>query len=159
MAARLSAKGHKVVATMRNINKSGALLEEIKRRNATIDLLQLDVRDKLSIKKVLAEIGDKYGHIDVLVNNAGFGIGGYFEDLSDEEIREQFETNFFGVQNVTRAVLPFMRPRRQGKIINISSIAGLSASPAFSAYNSSKWALEAFSECLYYELQPFNIKV
>lgn len=159
MAARLASHGHTVVATLRNRNKSGALLEEVKRRGGNILLLTMDVTDKLSIKKVVAEIGDKYGHIDVLINNAGFGIGGFFEDLSDQEIRDQFETNFFGVQNVTRAVLPFMRPRRQGKIINISSIAGLHASPAFSAYNASKWALEAFSESLRYELQPFNIKV
>lgn len=158
-AARLAGKGHKIVATVRDLNRSGGLLDEMKRRNTNVHLLRLDVRDKLSIKNALSEVGEKYGRIDVLVNNAGFGLGGFFEDLTDTEIREQFETNFFGVQNVTRAVLSFMRPQRKGTIINISSIAGLSASPAFSAYNASKWALEAFSECLQYEVNPFGIHV
>lgn len=158
-AAHLASKGHKVVATVRDLNRSGGLLDEVKRRHAAVHLLQLDVRDKLSVKNALADVGEKYGRIDVLINNAGFGLGGFFEDLTDSEIREQFETNFFGVQNVTRAVLSFMRPQRKGTIINISSIAGLSASPAYSAYNASKWALEAFSECLHYEVKPFGIHV
>jgi short-subunit dehydrogenase len=86
-------------------------------------------------------------------------MGGFFEDLTDEEIRAQMEVNFFGAQNVTRAVIPLMRQRRRGKIINISSVAGFSTSPAFSAYNASKWALEAFSESLRYELRFFGIDV
>jgi len=97
--------------------------------------------------------------IDVLINNAGYGIAGFFEDLSEEEIRGQMEVNFFGVQNVCRAVIPLMRKRAQGKIINISSIAGQVASPCLGAYNTSKWALEAFSESLYFELGLFGISV
>lgn len=87
------------------------------------------------------------------------GLADFFEDLTDEEIRGIMETNFFGVQNVTREVIPLMRQRRNGKIINISSVSGFSTSPAFGAYNASKWALEGFSESLRYELSFFGIDV
>ena len=157
--AHLASKGHHVVATMRNMNKSPALLNAVKDKGGVVDLFHLDVTDKKSIAETIRTIGDKYGHIDVLVNNAGYGLGGFFEDLSDDEIRAQFETNFFGVQNVTREALKLMRPRRKGKIINISSLAGLSASPCFSAYNASKFALEGFSESLRYELKFLGIQV
>ncbi len=158
-AARLAAKGYKVVATMRDLKKEGNLTSEVNRRGGTVEVLQLDVTDKLSVARAVEHIRMSHGRIDVLVNNAGYGIGGFFEDLTDEEIRAQMETNFFGVQNVTRAVIPLMRQSSRGKIINISSVAGFSTSPAFSAYNTSKWALEAFSESLRYELQFFGIDV
>jgi len=159
MAARFASKGHHVIATVRNLDKSGPLTDEIKHRGGSADILRLDVTDKNSIEEVMTAVGAKYGHIDVLINNAGYGIGGFFEDLTEEEMRAQFETNFFGVQNVTRAVIPFMRPRRSGKIINVSSVSGFSASPCFGAYSASKWALEAFSESLRYELRLFGIDV
>ena len=158
-AARLSAKGYTVVATMRDLKKEGNLTSEVNRRGGTVEVLQMDVTDKLSVARAVEHIKMSHGRIDILVNNAGYGMGGFFEDLTDEEIRAQMETNFFGVQNVTRAVIPLMRQCRRGKIINISSVAGFSASPAFSAYNASKWALEAFSEGLRYELQFFGIDV
>ena len=158
-AARLAAKGYTVVATMRDLKKEGNLTSEVSRRGGTVEILQLDVTDKLSVARAVEQIKVSHGRIDVLVNNAGYGMGGFFEDLTDEEIRAQMETNFFGVQNVTRAVIPLMRQCPRGKIINISSVAGFSASPAFSAYNASKWALEAFSESLRYELQFFGIDV
>ncbi|HBR14017.1 MAG TPA: short-chain dehydrogenase [Candidatus Omnitrophica bacterium] len=158
-ASRLASKGHQVIATMRNTQKKDALLDEVKKRGGTLEISQLDVIKKDSIKETIARVIKEYGHIDVLINNAGFGIGGFFEDLTDEEIRQQMETNFFGVQNVTREVIPHMRQRRRGKIINISSVSGFSASPCFGAYNASKWALEAFSESLRYELKLFNIDV
>lgn len=158
-AARLASKGCRVVATMRNPEKAGNLSSEVNRRGGAVEILQMDVTDKESVERAVSEVSVRYGHIDVLVNNAGYGIGGFFEDLTDAEIRQQMETNFFGAQNVTRAVIPLMRQRRYGKIINISSVAGFSASPAFSAYNASKWALEAFSEGLRYELKPFDIDV
>ena len=158
-AARLASHGHQVVATMRNLDKKNPLLAEVHKRGGTVDLFQLDVTDKKSIQAAVQAIVAKYHHVDVLVNNAGYGIGGFFEDLTDEEIRQQMEVNFFGVQNVTRAVVPFMRERRSGKIINTSSVAGFSTSPAFGAYNASKWALEAFSESLRYELSPWGIQV
>jgi len=159
IAAHLASQGCRVVATMRNLGKQAALLNEVQRRGGKVDVLQLDVTDKKSIQLAIQEISAKYGHLDILVNNAGFGLGGCFEDLSDEEIREVMETNFFGVQNVTREVIPLMRQRKRGKIINISSVAGFSTLPSFGAYNASKWALEGFSESLRYELKFFGIDV
>ena len=158
-AARLASRGHHVIATMRDLNKSGVLREEVSKRGGQVDILPLDVTDKSTIKAAVTEIGAKHGNIDVLVNNAGYGLSGFFEDLTEEEIRHQMETNFFGVQNVTREVIPLMRTKRKGKIINISSIAGINASPAFSAYNASKWALEGFSESLRHEMKFFGIDV
>lgn len=182
-AARMAASGHHVFATMRDLNKKDALLAEVKKRGGEVQLLELDVTKPDSIKLAVDKIVKECGTIDVLVNNAGYGIGGFFEDLTEEEIRRQFEVNFFGVQNVTRAVIPVMRehqrktvldgfsnslPRERigirgkdnrAKIINISSVAGFNASPCFSAYNASKWALEAFSESLHYEMKFFGIEV
>jgi len=158
-AARLASKGNHVIATMRNLEKKQPLLDEVKKRGGKIDLLSLDVTDHDSIAKTINAIDKKYGKLDVLVNNAGYGILGFFEDLTDKQNREIMETNFFGVLNVTRAALPLMRKGANGKIINISSVSGFSASPCFSAYSASKWALEAFSESLRYELKPFGINV
>lgn len=158
-AAHLSSKGHYVIATMRNLDKQLSLRNQVKKSEVTVDIKQMDVTDPASIKKTIAEIGARYGNIDVLINNAGYGLGGFFEDLTDEEIRQQMETNFFGVQHVTRAVIPLMRQRKNGRIISLSSVSGFSSSPAFGAYNASKWALEGFMESLRYELKFFGIKV
>jgi len=158
-AAHLAKNGYKVIATMRNLEKQNALLNEVHRRGGEVDVLQLDVTNKASIKEAIKQIAAKYGYVDILVNNAGYGLGGFFEDLTEEEIRQIMEVNFFGVQNVTREVIPLMRQRKKGKIINISSVSGFSTSPAFGAYNASKWALEAFSESLRYELKLFGIDV
>jgi len=158
-AAHLASKDYRVIATMRDLNKKNDLVNEIAKRGGSVDILQLDVTDKASVREAIKEIATKYGYLDVCVNNAGIGIGGFFEDLTDEEIREVMETNFYGVQTVTREVIPLMRPRRSGKFINISSVSGFSTSPAFGAYNASKWALEAFSESLRYELKLFGIDV
>jgi len=158
-AIHLSTKGYTVVATMRNLEKQAVLKEEVHQRKGQVDILQLDVTDNTSIKDAVKQIASKYGCVDVLVNNAGCGLGGFFEDLAEEEIRQIMETNFFGVQAVTREVIPLMRRRKQSKIINISSISGFSTSPAFGAYNASKWALEGFSESLRYELKFFGIDV
>ena len=159
-AVRLVWLGHIVYATMRDTSKQQLLLEEAAKRGAArIQVRELDVTKPSTIKKVVDEIKEKHNHIDVLVNNAGFGLGGFFEDLTQEEIRHQMEVNFFGVQNVCREVIPLMRERRQGQIINISSIAGQSGTPALGAYNASKWALEGFSESLYHELALFGVQV
>lgn len=158
-AARLASQGHHVIATMRDVTKKDALLKEVEKRKARVKILPLDVTDQNSIHQTVLEIIKQYGQIDVVVNNAGYGIGGFFEDLTAEEIRSQMETNFFGCQNLIREVVPFMREKKRGKIINISSIAGLYALPGFGAYNASKWAVEGFSESLYYELKPFGINV
>ena len=160
-ALRLAGAGCCVYATMRDLGKRAAIDGEAARRgcSANIRVRALDVTDTASIKRVVEEIMTVDGRIDVLINNAGFGIGGFFEDLSDEDWRRQFDTNFFGVLNVTREVVPKMRACSSGRIINVSSMAAYSGTPAFSAYVSSKWALEGFSECLYMELKPFNIDV
>ncbi|NTV29318.1 MAG: SDR family oxidoreductase [Candidatus Omnitrophica bacterium] len=160
-AIRLAEAGHIVYATMRDPAKGEALLEEADRRGCAkrLHVWQLDVTKPETIKAAVRSIVAADGVIDVLVNNAGFGIGGFFEDLSPEDFQQQFDVNFFGVLNVTREVLPVMRPRRKGKIINVSSMAAYAGTPCFSAYCSSKWALEGFSECLYMELQPFGIDV
>lgn len=160
-AARLATHGHKVFATMRDLRKQNALLSDVNRRGGgeEVTVLPLDVTDRDSIREAVGKIAAKHGYIDALINNAGYGLGGFFEDLTEKEIREQMETNFFGLQNVTREVIPLMRSRKKGRIINISSVSGFYATPAFGAYNVSKWAVEAFSESLYYELKPFGIDV
>jgi len=158
-AARLAAHGHIVWATMRDLSRKQSLENELAKRNAQAIIRELDVTKLSTIKNVVEEIQEKHQRIDVLINNAGYGIAGFFEDLSEEEIRAQMETNFFGVQNVCRQVIPLMRRYSKGKIINISSIAGQVAIPCFGAYNASKWALEAFSESLYFELGLFGISV
>lgn len=164
--ARLAASGHTVFATMRNLEKKTALLDEAARRGTQLHVLQLDVTDNASIESALHHVESEAGRLDILINNAGYGIGGFFEDLADEEIRAQFDTNFFGVQNVTRIALPLLRKtallyEKPGpvKIINISSIQGRSALPGMSAYAASKFALEGFSESLALELLPFGIHV
>ena len=160
-ALRLASAGCCVYATMRDPLKRVALDEEARRRgcSSNVRVCALDVADPSSVRIVVDEIVAREGRIDVLINNAGFGIGGFFEDLSDEDWRWQFDTNFFGVLNVTRAVAARMRPLRSGRIINISSMSAYSGLPALSAYVSSKWALEGFSECLHLELKQFNIDV
>lgn len=158
-AARLAALGYKVYASMRNPEKKSPLLSEVNQRGGAVEVLALDVTNKTSIQAAMQLIAQDSGNLDVLINNAGYGIGGAFEDLTDNDIRDQFETNFFGVLNVTRAAIPLMRQRPGSKIINISSVQGFSATPGFGAYSSTKWALEAFSETLRYELTLFGIDV
>ncbi len=158
-AARLAASGHIVWATMRDLKGKGDLENELTKRNAQAVIRVLDVTQPANIKNVVDEIQQKHTAIDVLVNNAGYGVAGFFEDLTPGEIRSQMETNFFGVQDVCRQIIPLMRQRRSGKIINVSSIAGRIASPCLGAYNSSKWALEGFSESLYFELGLFGVSV
>ena len=165
-AARLSSLGYTVYASMRDLSKNNDLRVELDRRDTNCHMIELDVRDDTSIQKTINTIADNEGKLDILINNAGYGIGGFFEDLSEKEIRDQFETNFFGVQKVTRIALPLMRKTAMNsedifstKIINVSSAQGRSALPGLGAYGSSKFALEGFSEGLYFELHPFGIEV
>ncbi len=160
-AARLASHGHKVWATMRDLNKKEFLQIETARRGGAQNLriLALDVTQPDMVRMTVKEIIAQDGVIDVLINNAGYGVGGFFEDLSDADWRMQFDVNFFGVLNLTREVLPIMRPRHRGLIINISSMASFSGTPAFSAYCSSKSALEIFSESLYMEIHSLGIDV
>ncbi len=158
-AVRLAAKGHIVYATMRDLAKQNDLLEAVGKEGGAVLVRVLDVTQPHTIKAVMDEIKHKHNRLDVVVNNAGYGLGGFFEDLGDDEIREQMDVNFFGVQNVCRAVIPLMRQERSGHIINVSSIAGQTGTPALGAYNASKWALEGFSESLYQELREFGIRI
>ena len=165
-AARLSSLGNTVYASMRDLSKSDDLKLELERRDTSCHIIELDVCDDVSIKNTINMISEQEGKLDILINNAGYGIGGFFEDLSEQEIRDQFETNFFGVQKVTRNVLPLMRKTAMKsnhlfstKIINVSSAQGRAALPGLGAYGASKFALEGFSEGLFFELQPFGIEV
>jgi len=121
--------------------------------------LTMDVTSDASVAQGVATILDREGRIDVLINNAGFGIGGAVEDTSMEEAAAQFDVNFFGVVRVTQAVLPTMRQRSDGYIVNIGSIAGLIAIPYQAFYSASKFALEGFTESLRLEVRPFGIRV
>lgn len=119
----------------------------------------LDVNNHPKVAEVINEVASKFGKIDVLVNNAGYGLFGGIEEVTMQEARDQMETNFFGALAVTQAVLPVMRAQKSGHIFQVSSIAGLTGSAGLGIYNASKHALEGFSEALYYELEALNIKV
>jgi NADP-dependent 3-hydroxy acid dehydrogenase YdfG len=124
-----------------------------------IKVVKLDVLDEESIDSAIQSTIQEFGAIDVVFNNAGYGLVGVFEAMTQEQIRKQFDTNLFGLMNVTRAILPYFRQRREGTIINTSSMGGLITFPLYSAYHGTKWAVEGFSESLQFELKKFNIKV
>ena len=156
----LARKGFYTYASARNIDKSACLGSIANTERLPLKLIQLDVTDDSSIKAALEKIVLEKGRIDVLVNNAGYGLFGAFEDLTLDEIKAQFETNFFGVIRVTQHVLPTMRIQGGGGVIvNVSSINGRVAFPVISAYVSTKFATEGLSESIAYELGPFGIKV
>ena len=157
----LARKGFYTYASVRNINKSASLESIANAERLPLKLIQLDVTDDISAKTAIEKIVLEKGRIDVLVNNAGYGLFGAFEDLSLDEIKAQFETNFFGVIRVTQHVLPIMRTPQNGGgiIVNVSSINGLIAVPVISAYVATKFAIEGLSESIAYELEPFGIKV
>ena len=158
-ALMLGRNGFRTFATMRNTKKSDSLQEIIRKEGLDVSIRQLDVNDDASIENTINNIKNEANRIDVLINNAGFGLVGFFEDLTLDEIRDQFETNFFGVLNITKKIIPIMRLQKSGTIINISSGAGQVGFPGISAYVSTKFAIEGFSESLTYELLPYGIKV
>jgi NAD(P)-dependent dehydrogenase (short-subunit alcohol dehydrogenase family) len=156
----LARNGFLTYATMRNLNKAENIKSVATKENLPVHIQQLDVTDDVSVKNAIQTISSETGgRIDVLVNNAGYGLNGAFEDLSMNEIKAQYETNFFGLVRVTQAVLPIMRGQKSGTIINISSGAGRFGFPSGSAYVSTKFAVEGLSEAISYELEPFGIKV
>jgi NAD(P)-dependent dehydrogenase (short-subunit alcohol dehydrogenase family) len=159
-AIEMAVKGFTVIATMRDVNKSKPLFELAKENNVEefIHVQPLDVTSTESINQFKTQLAD-YPSVDVLVNNAGFALGGFSEELLIDDYRSQFETNFFGLIAVTQAVLPLMRAKKQGRIINMSSISGRFGFPGLSAYVASKYALEGYSESLRLELKPFGIDV
>jgi short-subunit dehydrogenase len=158
-ALMLARNGYHTFATMRNTKKSDSLEEIIKKERLDLNIRELDVNDDTSIENTINCIKKEANRIDVLINNAGYGLVGFFEDLTLEEIRNQFETNFFGVLNITKKIIPIMRLQKSGTIINVSSGAGQVGFPGISAYVSTKFAIEGFSESLMYELFPYGIKV
>jgi NAD(P)-dependent dehydrogenase (short-subunit alcohol dehydrogenase family) len=155
----LARNGFHTYATMRNIGRSADVHEIAYKERLPLEVIQLDVNDDASIRDSIEKVESENERIDVLVNNAGYGLVGAFEDLSVEEIKSQFETIFFGVIRLTQQVLPIMRKQKSGTIVNISSGAGRIGFPGMSAYVSSKFALEGLSESMSYELEPFGIKV
>jgi NAD(P)-dependent dehydrogenase (short-subunit alcohol dehydrogenase family) len=155
----LAGNGFYTYATMRNIGKSHKIAEIAERDNLSLEVLQLDVSDDKSVKDAIDIIAEKQGRIDVVVNNAGYGSTGAVEEFSIDEIKAQFETNFFGAVRVIQSVLPLMRTQRNGIIVNISSIGGRIAFPFSPSYASTKFAIEGMSEALQYEVAQFGIRV
>ena len=154
----LAKDGYHTFASMRDIKKSQKLKQTADKENLPITILELDVDDEGAIVSTIKKIIDEVNHIDVLVNNAGYGQFGCLEDVSVEEFRKQFETNFFSIVRIIQEVSPHMRKQGSGIIVNISSLAGRMGLPGSPAYISSKFALEGLSECLRYELGMFGIK-
>jgi short-subunit dehydrogenase len=157
----LARNGFYTYATMRKLEekKSKPITDAAKNENLKLQLIELDVDNDKSVTNAIKTIVDERKRIDVLINNAGYALGGALEDSSIDEIRAQFETNFFGAVRAMKAVLPVMRRRGAGKIVNITSMGGRISIPLSSSYHGSKFALEGVSESIQYELEPFGIKV
>ncbi|OLO25357.1 short-chain dehydrogenase [Alkalihalophilus pseudofirmus] len=157
----LASKGFFVIATMRDLSKKQALLKEAEQQNILdhIEVLALDVTNEQQIEDIKQHVKAKYGKVDILINNAGYSIGGMTELLELSDWKALFDTNLFGVIALTKAFLPWMRENRSGKIINIGSISGRVGFPGLGPYVSSKFALAGFSESLRLELLPFQIHV
>lgn len=153
----LAREGYHTFASMRDVKKSESLADAAKKENLQITAIELDVNRPESVKSAISKIMSDAGRIDVLVNNAGYGIFGCLEDLTLDEIRQQFETNFFAIVRLIQEVAPIMRKQNSGTIVNISSVAGRIGFPGTPAYISSKFALEGLSESLRYEMSPFGI--
>ncbi len=156
LAKQLLEKGERVVVTARDASKVRDLVE-INEKNALA--VALDVTDVLQVKAAVEKAEARFGRIDVLVNNAGFGYFGSIEESEEREVRAMFEANFWGLSAMTRAVLPLMRKRRSGTIVNISSIGGFVGNPGVGYYNATKFAVNGFSEALKKEVEPLGIKV
>lgn len=154
----LARDGFHTFASMRDTKKAPPLQEAAKKENLNIEIIPLDVDKGDSIKSAVSKIISKVGRIDVLVNNAGYGLFGCVEDVPVDDFKKQFETNFFGIITIIQEIAPVMRKQGSGFIVNISSVAGRIGFPASPAYISSKFALEGLSECLRYELDQFGVK-
>jgi NAD(P)-dependent dehydrogenase (short-subunit alcohol dehydrogenase family) len=154
-AIHLSKNGFKTYATMRNLGKSEAI--KSRSENLPIEILQLDVIDDASVHEAIQEVIRKEGRIDLLVNNAGYALMGAAEDLGIDEVQKQFDTNFYGIIRTIKEVLPTMRKQKSGSIVNISSAIGFGGMPLMSAYASTKFAMEGYTESLKAEVAPFGI--
>jgi NAD(P)-dependent dehydrogenase (short-subunit alcohol dehydrogenase family) len=158
-AITLARGGHTVFAGMRNLDRGGELREFTSREKLPINIVPLDVDSDNSVEDAFKQILSEKGQIDVLVNNAGIGGRGYIEEMPIAVVRQVMETNFFGGFRCIQAVVPSMRQRKTGCIINVTSVAGQFGMPPQGAYAASKWAFEGLSECLAQELSPFNVRV
>ncbi len=156
LAELLASRGERVVATAR---KPEVLAEFAAKYPDTVKAVRLDVTKPAEVHAAVSEALAAFGRIDVLVNNAGYGMVGAVEETSDSEVRRQFDTNFFGMLDVTKAILPTLRKQKSGHILNVSSVVGVIAFPAAGIYSASKFAMEAISEALAGELAPHGIKV
>lgn len=156
-AEELTARGHPVIATMRNPDRDGPNL--VRLDSGLVEIAQCDVTDPASIEASVEAGLKRFGRIDALFNNAGYGLYGPVEDMSDDEILRQMDTNFAGQIRLARAVLPSMRAQGSGKIINVSSLAGRIVGPMLGLYAASKWAVEAMSEALRYEVSRWGVEV
>jgi NAD(P)-dependent dehydrogenase (short-subunit alcohol dehydrogenase family) len=156
----LARNGFTTYATMRNLQKGNDIRSVAEKENLPVKIAMLDVTEDRSVTDAVKSIIAEANRIDVLVNNAGYGLVGAFEDLAMEEIKSQYETNLFGVIRVTQAIIPVMRKQKSGTIINISSgVVTLGGQLGGSAYASTKFAIEGLSKSIAYELEPFGIKV
>jgi len=158
-ALALARDGFYTFATVRNAKKADKILQVAKKEKLNIEIIELDVDDEKSISASIEKIISKKQRIDVLVNNAGWGLFGSVEDVSLKDFRAQFETNFFGIISIIQKVAPIMRRQDSGIIVNVSSVAGRIGFPGSPAYISSKFALEGLSESLRYELGQFGVKI
>ena len=158
-ALHLARNGYETYATMRNVGAGEGVLAPAKAEGLPLHLLQLDVTDGASVAAATAEAVRRSGPIDVLVNNAGVGGGGPIEEASDEELRRVFETNYFGAMRTIREVLPSMRERRTGAIVNVTSQGGRVTFASSGVYCATKFALEASSESLAIEVAQFGVRV
>jgi NAD(P)-dependent dehydrogenase (short-subunit alcohol dehydrogenase family) len=158
-ALLLARRGYSVFAASRSAAKRGEMDRLAHEERLAIHTLEMDVADNASVQIAVELVLEKRQAIDVLINNAGVGYMGVVEELRISDFRKQFETNFFGALRVTQAVLPHMRQRRHGRILMMSSAAGLISPPTYGAYSSSKHALEGLANALRLELYPFNIEV
>jgi short-subunit dehydrogenase len=155
----LARNGFYTYATMRNLEKSSNIKEISSKESLPVKVLQLDVTNDESTKNAMEVLKAEKNRIDVLVNNAGYGLIGSIEEISIKELKEQFETNLFGMVRVTQQVLPIMRMQKEGgRIINVSSIGGIVGYPLTAAYSSTKFAVEGLIESMRYEVEPFGIK-
>jgi NAD(P)-dependent dehydrogenase (short-subunit alcohol dehydrogenase family) len=158
----LARKGFHTYATMRTLESSRGsehLTDIAKNENLPLQVIQLDVDNEKSVLDAINMIMKEKGRIDIVINNAGYALAGPLEETSMEEIKAQFETNFFGAVRVMQAAIPIMREQRRGKIVNITSMGGRVAVPLDSIYHGTKFALEGLSESLQYELASFGIKI
>ena len=154
-AAKLFAqRGWNVVATMRTPDKEAELTASDR-----LMLARLDVTDPTSIQAAIDDAAARFGKIDALVNNAGYGLYGTFESMQPEQVRRQFDTNVFGLMEVSRRIIPHFRQHKAGTLINVASMGGRLTFPLYSVYHATKWAVDGFTESLAFELSPLGIRV